>query len=176
VNGEAAVLDPQTNKIGFIDKTGKMVVPPVLDEANADRTPFGGQPLCYNNGLCPVILGHRMIQNNHSPQYYYAYADRQGKMKLVMPDSIIFTGPFSEGLAPVVSSGGKLGFIDTTGAVAIPFRYELAVAGGYPFPEIVIPKFDHGFAYLKAFKGYIDSAGNEYFSGRQEKDHYNFSH
>ena len=85
-------------------------------------------------------------------------------------------GNFSEGLAPVIGRSRGLGFIDKTGKLVIPCTYEAAVGGAYPFPYVILPEFKGGFAYIKAFKGYIDNKGREYFSGKRVEDHYDFSH
>ncbi len=176
IKGRAPFVDTVLHKIGFLDKKGKMAIPPVLDEEHFDRRPFMDEPLYFSEGLCPITLGRRMMSNNHGPEHYYGYTDTTGKVVLVMPDSIVYAGNFSCGLAPVISIGKSLGFINKSGALVIPFKYEVAMAGAYPFPRIVIPEFINGFAYLKAFKGYIDTAGYEYFSGKRMQDHYDFSH
>ena len=109
-----------------------------------------------------------------SVQYYYY--DIEGNIQLWLPCSIMLAGNFSEGLAPAVNQERKLGFINKKGEWAIPPKYELMIAGAYPFPQVVIPYFQGGYAYIKSFKGYIDKTGKEYFSGKQMKDSYNFSH
>lgn len=176
VAGEAAVDDAATGKLGFIDKQGRQTVPPVFIRYNIDRMEFGGMPMRYSDSLCAVAIGVRPSDQEVAREYYYGYADRKGEIKLVMPDSIILAGDFSDGLAPVVAKGGNLGFINKKGETVIPFKYSVAVQGAYPFPELVIPRFINGFAYLKAFKGYIDKSGYEYFSGAFEPDEYHFSH
>lgn len=175
-NGRAAFLDTVTYKVGFIDKSGKVVIPPVLGMDNIQQTRSTGGVLSFRNGLCPVTLGKRMQREDHNPTDYYGYADTTGKVVLVMPDSIIFAGEFSGRLAPVIAMSGGLGFIDTEGQLKIPLRYEAAMEGAYPFPRVVFPEFKNGYAYIKSYKGYIDSTGYEYFSGKRMQDHYDFSH
>ena len=177
VHGEAPFLDAATQRVGFINTSGAVVVPPVFDADNLNPLAFGGQPFTFSEGLCLVALGPRMNQESEiNTSYYYGYADRKGKVVLALPDSIIFAGNFADGLAPVVSKGGALGFINKKGKTVIPLNYSLAVQGAYPFPEIVVPRFINGYAYIKSFRGYIDSAGKEYFSGKRMMDHYDFSH
>ncbi len=176
VNGRAAFMTNSTLKIGFLNRKGEVVMPPVLGEENANRLTFMNLPLYYSEGLCPISIGKRMIRENDLNTDYFGYADSTGKTVLIMPDSIVFAGNFSSGLAPVISKSRALGFINKKGETVIPFKYEAAVTGGYPFPEIVMPQFINGYAYLKAFKGYIDSTGKEYFSGKRMQDHYDFSH
>jgi len=107
---------------------------------------------------------------------YFFYFNIKGSIELEMNSDIVFVGYFSEGLAPAVNSKGKLGFIDKKGKWIILPEYELAMAGAYPFPYLVVPQFIGGYAYIKSFKGYIDKNGNKYFSGKRMKDHYDFSH
>jgi hypothetical protein len=112
------------------------------------------------------------VQDSNIFYYYNIKED----VNLELHSNVIFVGNFSEGLAPVITSSGKLGFINKKGKWIIAPKYEAQLAGGYPIPYLVLPKFKNGFAYLKAFKGYIDKDGNEYFSGKKVKDKYNFSH
>lgn len=175
-DGRAAWLDTATYKVGFIDKTGKVVMPPTLGAGILEHAAMLGTPMRFSEGLCVVSLGKRHEEGNRSVTDYYGYADTTGKVVLVMPDSVIFAGEFSGGLAPVIAKGGGLGFIDKEGQLKIPLKYEVGVEGSYPFPRMVFPFFKNGYAYIKSFKGYIDSSGYEYFSGKRMQDHYDFSH
>ena len=67
----------QNDKVGFMDKAGRQVIPPRYNDA---------QP--FSEGLAAVKLGDK-----------YGYIDRSGKM--VIPPQFEDAGPFSEGLAPV---------------------------------------------------------------------------
>ncbi len=107
---------------------------------------------------------------------YFFYIDIKGNKKLELPTTIRFAGVFNNGLAPAADKDYKLGFVNKKGQWVIAPRYELTMAGAYPFPYLVIPEFNGGYAYIKAFKGYIDKKGNEYFSGKRLQDHYDFSH
>ncbi len=107
---------------------------------------------------------------------HYVYIDEKGDVQITMPTSVIFVGVFNEGLAAAVNKDRQLGFINKKGEWAIAPEYELAVAGAYPMPHIISPQFIGGYAYIKAFKGYIDKKGNKYFGGKRMQDHYNFSH
>ncbi|NOQ72481.1 MAG: hypothetical protein GQ574_10795 [Crocinitomix sp.] len=117
----------------------------------------------------------KVVYRKYSLEHFYYY-DTTGTVILALPDSVDLVGNFSDGLAPILTKDKLLGFIDKKGNLVIQPKYELAVAGVYPFPYIIVPYFDKGFAYIKSFKGYIDSEGNEYFSGERMQDRYNFSH
>lgn len=185
---EFAFLDTLTFRIGFKNEQGAIVVPAILD-AIYFMNSFGNDfeiddRILYRNNLCrgamPKDINGEYI--HHGDDEYtlgekrYSYFDRAGKIAFTLPDDIYWAGHFSDGLAPVLNNKRALGFIDTTGKLVIPCKYELAVAGAYPMPYVVIPEFKNGFAYLKAFKGYIDKNGKEYFSGKRLKDKYDFSH
>lgn len=79
-------------KWGFIDETGKMVIPPTWDEA-----------LSFADGLAPVQKDGQ-----------WGYIDKTGKIvvELTWDGAEVFSG----GAATVVKNG-KHGFIDTTGKV-----------------------------------------------------------
>lgn len=186
-NGEAAVLDSTRQYYGFINSAGSLVVPFVIPAGDLRGHMLSGQLPQYSEGCCiaqvlSVETDSRGRNSIHPDEdgnlpHRAAFFDRQGKMRLMLPDSVKPVGPFSDGLAPVVvGEERKLGFIDTSGTMAIPARYELAVAGAYPFPQVIVPRFIRGYAYLKAFKGYIGKDGREYFSGKRMRDEYNFSH
>ena len=106
----------------------------------------------------------------------YYYENIEGERILELPTDIILAGHFSEGLAPALNKDKSLGFINIKGEWAIEPKYELTMAGAYPIPYVVVPEFKSGYAYIKAFKGYIDKNGKEYFGGKRMEDRYNFSH
>lgn len=177
INGEAAFADTTTQKIGFIDGNGKVVVPPVFEPHNKNRLQFFNKPMQYGEGLCAVLLGYKQKQKSDNLQERkFGYADRSGKIVLTLPDTISYSGNFSDGVAPVISENRKVGFIDRHGKIVIPFKYDIYVEGAYPFPQVVIPYFYHGYAYIRASGGYIDRAGREYFSGKHKKVEHGFSH
>jgi hypothetical protein len=88
-------------KAGYIDWSGKFVIPPRFDAA-----------LPFSDGMARV-----------QSQGKWGYVDRGGKV-VILP-RFEEAGGFSEGLAPV-KADGRWGFIDKKGAFAIPARFELA--------------------------------------------------
>jgi hypothetical protein len=92
----------QPAKFGFIDRTGKMVIPPQFD--SADR---------FSEGLAFVKEGKRI-----------GYIDRQGKFAL--RSQFDPAQPFSDGLTPISMPQlkGRQGFIDKTGAVVLRLPFE----------------------------------------------------
>ena len=84
----------QNDKIGFLDKAGKQVIPPSYDEA-----------LPFSEGLAAVKIAGK-----------FGYIDRSGKM--VIPARFDDAGPFAEGLA-YIETAGNCGYIDKSGKVAI---------------------------------------------------------
>ena len=125
-------------KYGFVDTTGKLVVPLKFDDAGE-----------FSEGLARV--------QDRSDEFLWGYTDKTGK--LVIPYRYTFAGDFFEGLAPVAgyveAENGmrslKWGFIDKTGKTIIPLQYEQANG------------FSEGLAAVKNGDrwGYIDITGKE---------------
>ncbi|MFT5725281.1 MAG: hypothetical protein ACI9JN_002405 [Bacteroidia bacterium] len=107
---------------------------------------------------------------------HYVFVDESGQVQITLPNSIVFVGVFSEGLAAAVNKDRQLGFINKKGEWAIAPEFELTLAGAYPMPYLITPQFLGGYAYIKSHKGYIDKKGNKYFDGKRMQDRYNFSH
>ncbi len=179
-NGWVAFLKPAAMGIGFADTTGVVKIAGGVDAFGLQyMAGFGLEPQ-FHEGLC-VIAGQKSDTlygdgEDEYRNYRWYYINESGKEALALPDNVTMAGHFSGGLAPVLFTDKSLGFIDKHGKVKIPGKYSLAVAGAYPLPVIIWPYFRNGFAYIKAWKGYIDANGYEFFSGKRVYDHYNFSH
>lgn len=92
----------EDTKYGFIDATGKVVIPLVYDSC-------GG----FAEGLSSVSKGEK-----------YGFIDKTGKV--VIPLTYDYCYDFNDGLAKVRKGdyyGGKYGFIDKTGKEIIPLVY-----------------------------------------------------
>ncbi len=131
-DGLAAV---QSNrKYGFIDKTGKVVVPFIYDGATD-----------FSNGMTWVVKDNKLGYIDQTgreviPLVYDAYSSR-------------FSKSFTNGLARV-EKNGKIGFINKTGQLVIPAIYDNAE----PFYEGLawVRQGDH--------RAYINTEGKEVFS------------
>src|ERR1700761_344875 len=125
----------QDGKVGFIDRTGKIVIPP------DSRIPLGWAPGEFHNGLLEIG------ENNGD------YIDATGKKVI---DKSFYRGwDFSEGLAvAMANAGGKWGYIDTKGNFAISPRFSSS-STDYVWP------FKNGMAMIKVAGryGYIDHSG-----------------
>lgn len=99
---------------GFIDQTGKLVIP-VKHEAQDRRHGGGGLYQNFSEGLFAIYN-----------QGYYGYMDKQ--QKLVIPYKYDEAGEFSEGLAVVVSDD-FYGAINKAGKLVVPTKY--AYIGSY---------------------------------------------
>lgn len=136
--GLAAV--EKDGKWGFIDKTGKEVIPFQYDKISS-----------FSEGLAAVLVSGKG----------WVFIDKTGKEVLSVPYDDVYS--FSEGLA-AVKKDGKWGYIDRTGKLVIPCRYE-----GYATP------FSGGFAVVadwyndeqapkpqkRPMAGIIDKTGKE---------------
>lgn len=88
---------------GFIDDTGKLVIPCQWDYATD-----------FSEGLARVT----------DSGWNHGYIDKTGEV--VIPCEWSDAGRFNEGLAPVQDSNGYWGFIDKTGEIMIPCDWKLA--------------------------------------------------
>jgi WG containing repeat len=126
-------------KWGFIDKTGRLVIP-----AQYESVDYRG----FSDGLAQVSINHR-----------FGYIDTSGKVVFVLEYEsedrkrwIASAGPFAEGLAAVSTSGYEgpfSGFVDKTGKFAIAPTYDTAAS------------FAEGLAVvtLDGKSGYVDRNG-----------------
>jgi WG containing repeat len=101
-----SIAQPSSPKFGFIDRSGKMIIPPQFD--TADR---------FSEGLAFVKTSNRV-----------GYIDRQGKFAL--RSQFDPTQPFSDGLTPISLPKQRQGFIDKTGKIALSLPVE-AYAGPF---------------------------------------------
>lgn len=126
-------------KIGFIDKTGRLVIPPTFNLEG--QYVFGLDTHSgFSEGLAAVSMGEY-------PNRMYGFVDHSGNM--VIQPQFACAWHFSEGLAPVLQDG-KWGYVDKTGQVVIRPVYERA---GF---------FSEGLALVKTMKGeyeYINKSG-----------------
>jgi hypothetical protein len=153
---DGLALIEEEGKYGYIDRTGKFVIPPrfLLAEPFHEgiaRVVIEG-PCVYQQILeespCPDIgtVPHGKSSLRGAPPCKYTFVDKLGN--LISNAQFDYAREFSEGLAPV-KSGGKWGYIDRTGHLAIPLKYDMATP------------FSQGLALVSEDKlfGYIDSRG-----------------
>jgi WG containing repeat len=89
----------KNGKLGFIDRTGKIVIPAKFDSAHK-----------FSEGLAAVNIGAK-----------WGFIDPSGK--IVIPARFDYVYNFSDGLA-AVEVDRKWGFIDSTGKIVIPVDLE----------------------------------------------------
>ena len=136
----------QDGKVGFVDRFGKLVIPPQFDDDMNETGDFveglarvringkwgyvnpGGQVVIspqfdysfdFSDGLALVRLSYE----KDSPAKI-GYIDKAGTVVLSLPYSS--ASDFSEGAAAVVTADRKLGYIDKTGNVMIEPQFALA--------------------------------------------------
>jgi hypothetical protein len=121
------------DKVGYIDKTGKVVVPPVLPS-------YAGE---FHSGLVEIHVSDGI------------YADKTGRTVI---NKGLFRGwDFSEGLAVAMRKDGEnWGYIDRTGNFAISPRFKSV------YPTDYVWSFAGGYAKIEAGGkiGYIDHSGD----------------
>lgn len=133
-NGLAPVYSGKM--MGYIDKTGKEIVPVVYEEDYLPDEFTDGVAVLKKNGLSGAI-------------------DKTGKW--VVPAEYKRLGNFSEGIAEAEKEVGNVGFIDTRGKAITPFQYSiLALLGGVKCVNGMIPVRNQG-----GKSGYIDKTGKQ---------------
>ena len=124
----------KNDKAGYIDGTGRVIIPAVLNKLGN----YGSE---FHDGLLEVAVSNGK------------YVDRTGK---VVVDPGLYRGwDFSEGLAVAMKKDEKLwGYIDTHGNFTISPRFET-------FPNGDVSSFSDGLAMIEAHGkfGYIDHTG-----------------
>jgi hypothetical protein len=128
-------------KAGYIDQTGRVVIPP--------RFPvFGNSGSEFHDGLLAIATSNGR------------YVDRSGKV--VIDRGVAGGWDFSEGLAAAMSQSEKLwGYIDTSGKFAIAPRFA-STAQDYVWPfHDSVAKIE-----VKGKFGYTDRSGNFVISPR----------
>jgi hypothetical protein len=157
-------------KVGFIDNTGKVVIPITLPVDTKN----------FSEGLAPVKTAPGV----------WEYIDETGNPKIKLGFGYADAFEFSEGLAVVQNAEGACGYIDKQGHVVIKPQYQMAFdfSGGYAsvtkagqkpmfidkngnvaFPEYVptLLSFSDGLAFVSMKSdtgsppsgGYIDQSG-----------------
>ncbi|HVZ98378.1 MAG TPA: WG repeat-containing protein [Chitinophagaceae bacterium] len=121
-------------KYGFIDKTGKEIIPPEYSIASG-----------FSEGLAAVAVfeGNEII---------WRYIDATGREAIVCNRKGIFAYPFSGGFARILlKDENKWGLIDKAGKELVPPKYD------------EIGDFSEGMAAVKLNDkyGYIDTTGKE---------------
>jgi hypothetical protein len=136
----------EREKYGFINKNGKMVIPPRFDPIVrwTDMGAYGLSFTSFSQGVARVRVGK-----------LWGYIDKKGDF--VIPPRFSDAADFSEGLACVVE-GGKAGFVDKSGRWRIKPRFQAFSIESYSFrqgmsPAIVLNEKGNG-----QF-GFIDRTG-----------------
>jgi hypothetical protein len=92
----------QNGKYGFIDNTGKLIIPSIYESAEA-----------FSEGFAAIKLNGKI-----------SYIDKKGAD--VFKKTFTKGFPFTEGLAIVANEEGKYGFINNKGIIVISFDYTRA--------------------------------------------------
>jgi hypothetical protein len=140
---------PTDGRMGYIDKTGAVVIPPRFLDAQdfagglaavwveavsklgyIDHTgamaiaPRFNQAGPFSKGLAAVETGAHVV-GNQVVDIAWGFIDKTGALKI--PDRFVDAGNFSEGLARVATKMGvSEGYIDHDGKMVIPARFSQA--------------------------------------------------
>ena len=121
-------------KVGFIDKTGRMIIEPQFDSAYP-----------FSDGMARVMVGGKD-----------GYVDKTGRV--VIEPQYSLAGEFSEGLAPV-EINGRWGYIDKAGKVVIKPRFDSAGEFVEGIAPVMTGAVHADVPQTGAKNGYIDRAG-----------------
>jgi hypothetical protein len=152
ISASTKIPEPPTpkainGKFGYVDETGKVVIPPKWDNAFA-----------FSEGRAVVIEGGTVMPGGGHVGGQWGFINLRGE--IVVPLKFSFAGSFHAGLAKVSAGGksgpkirdfalGKYGFIDRGGNAVIPIEWDNA------------EKFSEGLAMVKKAgkSGFIDTSG-----------------
>lgn len=137
------------NLIGFVDKTGKEVVPPKYNATNN-----------FYDGYCAVNLGAKATLNQSPSGGKWGYIDATGKEVVPLKYDEVTTW-FNQGLAPV-KLNGNWGAVDNTGKVVVPIQYD--AVGEFPSRGEAIAS-----VMLDGKYGFVNNMGKEIFPCKSEK-------
>ena len=158
---------------GYVDKTGRVIVPSRYAKAKPFSEGFGAVQNA-SNGLWGYVNreGEEVIPCRYAEALSFlgglgavqdadsglwGYVNQEGRE--VIPCRYDNAFPFSDGLAGVAGKDG-FGFIDQTGRMTLSFRYEYASI--QPFDEglaAVSILFEKGDGQLQKLYGFIDTTG-----------------
>lgn len=157
---------------GYIDETGKLIIAPRFDYA----LPFSeGLAFVEGKGFRGLIDRHGRtvarvdgyVKDFHEGlaavkpegQGMWGYIDHSGRF--VIKPQYVFADDFSEGLAGVVVNR-KYGFINKSGEMVIPPRFELRRGGRHGELIISSGRFSEGLACVRVgeLHGYINRKGD----------------
>lgn len=127
-------INSKNERWGFIDKTGKLVIPCVYTDA-----------MSFRNGLAIVSVTPWRSRKCR-------YIDRTGKT--ILETDYLTVSYFHYGLAMAQKENGKRGFIDQLGNVVIPFIYDWALDFSSGLAAVGV--WDAN----ECRKGYIDKTGH----------------
>jgi hypothetical protein len=132
--GSKLFLFTRNGKYGYIDRTGKIVIPAKLDtpyENSNSVTPdrdelvrfvqddhFANMRYDFLYGIGLAGAKPRMVRD-----YLHGYKDRQTGKVIVPPQFRYAADRFSEGLAWVIDEQDRVGYIDRQGKIVIPPQY-----------------------------------------------------
>lgn len=136
----------QGGKVGFIDGTGKLVIPATLPESTGDS--LLGQ---FSEGLIPVHHPMPVLKG-----FGWGYINEKGQTKISLGMRYIGADSFHEGLATVQNTDDKFGYIDKQGKEVIQPQFGLAY------------RFNEGYAAVEKPTGgwsFIDKSGKLAFTG-----------
>lgn len=134
------------NRVGFIDKTGKIVI-------DFDRLPADAWVGNFSEGFAPICFADKPPSIY---SYHCGYIDETGR--IVIPHRFVLSGKFSEGLA-WIRTETLVGFIDHMGNLA------------FELPESFSMGFQEGLAAVRtrAGWGFIDKTGRFINTKRYEQ-------
>ena len=124
--------------IGYVDQTGNMVIPCIWPEAGS-----------FKDGLALVYTGEE-----------FGCIDSSGELLFTVPEDWQVIGSFHEGLALISDAGSRYGWIDASGALAIPFK-NWECAGDFSDGRAAVTRNERA--------GFIDRVGNEVITCEWDK-------
>jgi WG containing repeat len=127
-------LFTHNGKYGYIDRTGKIVIPAKLDtpyENSNSVTPDRDELISFaqedHSGNIRYAFAYKLGFTGPKPRvegdYFHGYKDRRTGKVIIRPQFRHAADRFSEGLAWIMDERDRVGYIDKQGKIVIPLQY-----------------------------------------------------
>ena len=131
-------------KIGYVNESGKLVIPTVYDDVNTLTIPFDNDFSVYLGGDIPEGEDEGEYAEGEEEDYLSVYCFTESKSLNIDPMGEYLVSDF-KGSITTVAIGEKVGAIDKNGKIIIPIIYDYITPFSNGLAVAMIKKTDEGF-------------------------------